>query len=155
MDTIGLFRDGLFDTDFVARTSGDGRVGFIIGPIGFTQGVDILPTGALPSLGYQDAGGNQGGALSSALNYSRWDMDNNGVYETVIELSLGASAGITDDSITRYFYDDTGADLNIAPAVAAGSTAAVPEPSSFAILGLGLAGFGIRRFRRKEKQAAA
>lgn len=61
-------------------------------------------------------------------------------------------------TISRWAYEDTGASITVGDTGSGGSTGAVPEPSSFAITGLGLlaaGASGVRRWRREKKDKAA
>ena len=69
------------------------------------------------------------------LNYVRFDLDGDSVFETVVEFDFGPSQDPFDDVITRYAYDDGGGDLNISEAIVAMDS--VPEPSSPLCVGLG------------------
>lgn len=114
---------------YLQRNSGDGFVGSGVGSITFTTGADIVPLFGANTFQYADSDTFRYNGATIGINYARLDLDADSVYETVIEFDIGPdAANFSDDSITRYAYDDGGADLNISPAVAALNP--VPEPSS-------------------------
>ena len=78
---------------------------------------------------------------AAGLNYVRLDLNADSIFETVLEFSTGTLATIDDDVVTRYAYDDTGANLEITDAFTS-----VPEPSAALLLGIGaLTGITLRK----------
>ncbi len=110
----------------------------------FTDGsATITPSSFSTSRFYVSSNSFQNGA-GPGLNYARYDLDGDRVYETVVEFDFGADLAFSDDLITRYAYDDGAAALSIPDAVTEFNR--VPEPSSIALFGL--AGLGLL-FRRR------
>ena len=125
---IGLFGGGLL--------GGDGTAEIL-----FSDGSsNITVNSPAPGSYYYDGTQFTFGA-AAGLNYVRLDLNADLVFETVLEFSTGTLATIDDDVITRYAYDDTGANLEITDAFTS-----VPEPSAALLLGIGaLAGITLRK----------
>ena len=134
--TFFFSTDPALTTPFV--NSGAGEFGDALDSngtgISVTQGEDFTPIFGQGFLIYNSATGAQPG-----LNYGRYDVNSNGIYETVVEFDFGVSPDDDqEDRITRIFYDNTDSNLNI--------STVVPEPTSLALLGLG----GLALLRRSQ-----
>jgi len=97
-------------------------------------------------------GGSQNG---SSIEYSFSFYDNNTLVDSIIAMVApngGSFAGFISDTIFDYVrvLSTPTSSYEVADNITVGNSVSVPEPASFAILGLGLAGFG---FLRKKKAA--
>lgn len=122
-----------------------GNMGIGSSGVGYTSGTDFDVVADNSFVNYLSTT-FQGGA-GPGLNYARFDLDFDSVYETVLEIDFGIDTNTGDDKITRYAYDDGFANLEISDAVSAFS---VPEPgaaSLFLLCGMVAAN---RRVRRKK-----
>ena len=129
------------DTITLIRSTGENGVvqisgGYFAGHIGydtnlgvFSSGMDLNPVDGSDGRSYLVSGVATNGAVAG-LNYASMDLDVDGIYETVVEFNFGDSlADTTDDVITRYAYDNTGAYLRVTDAFLDGTPApAVPVP---------------------------
>lgn len=133
-------------TASLERSSGDGLLGFGSSSNLFTAGTDLNPVFGVNSTQYRNDSGFYTNGASPGVNYARLDLDADSVYETVVEFDFGpAFSDFSTHFITRYAYDDGGADLNISQAVTALN--AVPEPSSALLIASSAALCFLRRRR--------
>lgn len=111
----------------------------------FSSGESLAPTGRRGSAFYRFNTQLAFGA-EPGLNYARLDVDVDGIFETVIEFNVDGNQQppFTEDHITRYFFDDTGAALDIPEAL---NSSSIPEPTTLTLALLGITGL-LRRTHR-------
>jgi len=126
-DTITLVETG--ESAFVQISGGyyAGHIGYDPDLEVFSSGLDLDPVDGSDHRSYLVSGVATYGAVAG-LNYASMDLDVDGIYETVVEFNFGDSITDTsDDLITRYAYDDTGAYLRVSDAFS------IPEPDTVII----------------------
>ena len=144
IDLDGIHVDqGMFEADFEI---GPAIIGISRTDTAYTQG-RVIPTNEIdprsrPGVPYFIGFFTQGATPFFGPNYARVDVDANGTFETIFEIDFGGTSDVGDDIITRYAYDDTGADLD---SISAFNSIPEPGTTAFMILG-GL--FLSRRHRR-------
>lgn len=145
-DTIELLKGAGLSAISISGGAASGNAshgGNVASALLFTQGADYEVDFDNNSNTLHITGGAFALGATIDLNYARFDMDRNGVYETVIETNFGPSADPADDVFTRYAYNDDGSALSVSDAVIAFNN--VPEPSSTTLLGLGGLALILRR----------
>ena len=136
-------RDSLFysDLDGVGNASSIGR-GYTVGPASFPLDRDDFAQ-------WYSAAGSGNGGFQVGLNYVAFkdSADNFGWLSFTLD-SLTANSTSPISSFGHFVYDDTSTSpANAIPLETA--IAAVPEPSSLALLALGSVGLAARRQRKK------
>ena len=117
--TFGFASSPTFTTPFISSSRGEFGAD-VTNNIAVTQGTDFVPDFYSGAFVY-----NSNENAMPGLNYARYDVNTSGVYETVIELDLGVSPDDDqEDRITRIFYDNTGANLDISTVVPTPTAAA-------------------------------
>ena len=131
IDTIEILKGAGVSAISISGGAASGNAshgGNVASALLFTQGADYEVDFDNNSNTLHITGGAFALGATIDLNYARFDMDRNGVYETVIETNFGPTADPSDDVFTRYAYNDDGSALSVSDAVIAFNN--VPEPSS-------------------------
>lgn len=156
-NTSGIGIDNYYTS--ISITSGDGVIGIGSGGIAYTSssGLVVPISTANGSRFYEffvikvdnvprsSTTTYLNGATLNDLNYTRWDLNSDGIFETVLEIFIGQSSGLFGaGNFTRYFYDENGSELTVERAL---NPNLVPEPSASVLFAFGFLSVLFRRSR--------